>query len=84
MGAVSLLVKCMCQDGCVPDATTNSNIVKGSAKGDLDRGLKVFQRIVRRCARRAMRCSTWLIRGEHAVQQLKKFADKKLESTTKE
>jgi len=47
MGAVSLLVKCMCQDGCVPDATTNSNIVKGSAKGDLDRGLKVFQRIVR-------------------------------------
>jgi len=38
MGAVSLLVKCMCQDGCVLDATTNSTIVKGSAKGDLDRG----------------------------------------------
>jgi len=35
MGAVSLLVKCMCQDGCVLDATTNSTIVKGSAKGDL-------------------------------------------------
>mmetsp|Transcript_39222 Transcript_39222/g.90597 ORF Transcript_39222/g.90597 Transcript_39222/m.90597 type:complete len:87 (-) Transcript_39222:283-543(-) len=47
MGAVSLLVKCMCQDGCVLDATTNSTIVKGSAKGDLDRGLKVSQHIVR-------------------------------------
>eukprot|EP00971_Amphidinium_carterae_P103325 2045402-Amphidinium_carterae.1 len=31
----------------VSDATTNSTIVKGSAKGDLDRGLKVSQHIVR-------------------------------------
>eukprot|EP00971_Amphidinium_carterae_P335035 6470673-Amphidinium_carterae.2 len=33
MGAVSLLVKCMCHDGCAPDATTDSTIVKGPAKG---------------------------------------------------